>query len=191
MKIREFVENYKAKRFMVAKQGVDERSEYLRKELEIKSYIPFREKRKIAEMIVAQNIKEVNGIKKYDSIDGYIGLIVASIAAHTNMEFGNDYVADYDMLAESGLLPHILAEFKGSHDEIEIILKMALAMEMEDNNTNALIGRFLNNISGVLDSIVDALRGKVEDLDFKDVLGADFEQEDIARLMGFLDKYIK
>lgn len=188
MTIQELVSAYKAKRFINTKQGVDEKSEWLRNELEIKSYIPFREKRKIAEMIVAQNIKEVDGIKKYDSIDGYVSLIVASIAAHTNLEFSDDPVSDYDMIAESKLLPQIISEFQGSHDEIDIILKMALSMELEDNNTSALIGRFLNKILGMLDGVGDALKEKLDSFDLNSILGEDFKKEDLTKLSGFLNK---
>lgn len=189
MTIKEFVDAFSAKRFINTKQGVDEKSEWIRKELEIKSYIPFREKRKIAEMIVTQNIKEVDGIKKYDSIDGYLSLIVASIAAHTTLQFGDDPVADYDLLAESGLLPQIIAEFQGSHDEIDIILKMALAMELEDNNTNVLVGRFLNKILGMLDGVGETLKDKFEDFDLSSLLGTDFQKEDLAKLGSFLNKF--
>jgi hypothetical protein len=188
MKIAEFINAYNAKRFMNIKTAAEERSEWLRNELEIKTYIPFREKRKIAEMIVDKNINEVDGIKKYDSIDGYVSLIVASIAAHTSLEFSEDPIADYDLLAESGLLPQIIAQFQGSHDEIDIILKMALAMELEDNNVNALVGRFLNKILGMLDGVGDALKEKLEEFDLSDVLGADFKQEDLAKLSSFLNK---
>ena len=188
MKINEFVENYKAKKFVSIKQGVNERAEWIRKELEIKPYIPFKDKRLIAEMIVAQNIKEIDGIKKYDSINGYIGLIVSSIAAHTNLEWGADPVEDYDLLAESGLLSQIIAEFQGSHDEIDIVLKMALAMELESNSTSALVGRFLNKISGMLDGVLEAVQDKFGDLDMKNVLGADIKEEDLTKLIGLLDK---
>jgi hypothetical protein len=188
MTIKEFIDAYKAKKFNNTKQGMDEKSEWLIKELEIKSYIPFREKRKIAEMIVTQNINEVDGIKKYDSIDGYVSLIVASIAAHTTLQFGDDPVSDYDLLAESRLLPQIIAEFQGSHDEIDIILKMALAMELEDNNTNALVGKFLNGILEKLDGVGEVLKDKLKDIDLKDILG-DFKKEDLAKLSSFLNKF--
>lgn len=186
--IKTFMDAYQSKRFVNTPQGVDEKSAWLRQELEIKSYIPFNTKRKIAEMIVAQNITEVDGIKKYDSINGYIGFIVASIAAHTNLEWGADPVADYDLLAESGLLMQIITEFKGSHDEIDIILKMALEMELEDNNVNVLVGHFLNNILEKLDGISVVLKDKLEKLDIKDILGADINKEDLAKLSGFLNK---
>ena len=188
MTIQEFVVNYNNKKFMNTRQGVDEKAEYLRKELAIKTYIPFREKRKIAELIVAQNIKEVDGIKKYDSIDGYVGLIVASIAAHTNLEWSKDPVVDYDLLAESGLLPQIIAEFKSSHDEIDILLKMALASELEDNNVNVLVGHFLDKILKKMDDFGDVLKDKFEDFDLTSLLGAEFQGEDLAKLTGLLDK---
>ncbi len=189
MLVREFCDAYKAKRFMNTKQGVDERSEWIRQTLEIKTYIPFRQKREIAEMIVAQNIHEVDGVKRYDSIDGYVSLIVASIAAHTCLQFSDDPVEDYDALAESGLLMEIIAEFKGSHDEIDILLKMALAMELEDNDINAAVGRFLNKVSGALDRVVEVVKDKVEGLDLSDILGGDFKDEDLTKLQGFLNRF--
>lgn len=187
--VMEFVEAYKAKKFMiVTKNGVDEKSEWLRNELEIKTYIPFREKRKIAEMIVGQNIKEVDGIKKYDSIDGYVSLIIASIVAHTNLQFREDPVADYDLLAESGLLGEIIAEFQASHEEIDLLLHMTLDMELEDNEINAIVGSFLNKVSGVLDGVVETVKDKFENFDLKDILGSDIKPGDLAKLSGFLDK---
>jgi hypothetical protein len=184
----DFCEAYKAKKFMATKNGVDEKAEWIRNQLEIKTYIPFREKRKIAEMIVEQNIKEEDGIKKYDSISAYIGLIVSSIAAHTTLEFSQDPIADYDLLAESGLLPQIISEFQESYNEIDIVLKMALAMELEDNNTNVLVGRFLDGVLKKLDVFADGVKEAMGEIDFKQLLGADFNKEDLAKMIGLLDK---
>lgn len=181
--VKEFCEAYKSQRFMMTRSGVDERSEYLKRELEIKTYIPFKKKREIAEMVVEKNIEVIDGIKKYDSISGYIGLIVASIMAHTNLKFSSDPVADYDLLAESGLLSQIIAEFQGSHDEIDILVKMALAMELEDNSVSALIGHFLDKIIKMLDGVSGALKDKFADFGLDDI-----NEEDLARLTGLLDK---
>lgn len=188
MKVVDFCDAYKAKRFMVTKNGTDEKSEWLRKELEIRTYIPFMEKRKIAEMIVAQNMREVDGIKKYDDISSYVSLIVASIIAHTNLEFDADPIADYDLLAESGLLGEIIAEFQGSHEEIDLLLHMTLDMELEDNEINSIVGRFLNKISEVLDGVAGTLKDKLENFDLKDFLDADIKLEDLTKLTGLLDK---
>lgn len=190
MKIAEFVKNFQDRKIINTKVNPNAVSEYITKELEIKSYVPFRQKRQIAEMIVAQNISEVDGIKKYDDINSYVSLVVASIVAHTNLEFGEDVIADYDLLAESGLLPQILLEFQGSHEEIGILLKMAIASELEDNNINVLVGRFLNKILKKLDGVGEVLKSKLDDFDLKDLLG-DIKQEDLAKLSGFLDKLNK
>lgn len=181
MLVKNFVENYKAKRFMNTQSGDNERIGWLRKELEIKKYIPFAAKRKIAEMVVEQNITVIDGIKKYDSINGYVGLIVASIAAHTNLQWGEDPVSDYDLLAESGLLSQIVSEFQGSHEEIDIILKMALAMELEDNNIGLTVGRFLNGL-------LEKLGGFMDKMDEKKLFGEIITEENLAAFSGFLDK---
>jgi hypothetical protein len=188
MKINNFVKEFKEKKIFNSKINEHAISDYLKEKLEIKTYLPFREKRKIAEMIVAQNIKEVDGIKKYDDISSYVSLVVASIAAHTNLEFSTDPIADYDLLAESGLLTQIIAEFQGSHEEIGILLKMAIASELEDNNVNVLVGRFLDSILKKLDSVVDGVKGLVGNVDLEELLGMNFEEEDLAQLKGFLDR---
>lgn len=181
MTIKEFVEAYKAKKFMNTKQGVDERMEWIKNQIDVKKYIPFKEKREIAEMIVEENIEEIDGIKKYDSINGYISLIIASITIHTSLQFGDDPIEDYDLLAESGLLQLIVSEFQESYDEIDIILKMALSMELEDNNVNVLIAGFLNKTFEILKDVV----GK---LDLNSIFDANFEKEDLAKLVSLLDK---
>lgn len=187
MLVCEFVETYKNKRFMNTKTAAEEKSEWLRNELEIKTYIPFKKKREIADMIVAQNISEVDGIKKYDDINSYVSLMVASIVAHTNLKFGSDPIEDYDVLAEAGLLPQIIAEFQGSHEEIGIILKMAISAELEDNNINVLVGHFLDNILKKLDGVGEVLKGKLDSFDVKDLLG-DIKQEDLTKLSGLLNR---
>ena len=188
MEIKAFVESYKAKTFMSTPQGLNDKAEWIREQLKIKKYIPFMEKRKIAEMVVEQNIEVVDGIKKYDKISAYISLIMASIIAHTSLECSDDPISDYDLLAESGLLPEVLATFAGSHQEIDLLVHMALDMELEDNQINAIIGRLSNKISGTLDVIVDTAKDKFEKLDLSKVLGADFSEEDLTTIRGFLNK---
>ena len=182
--VKTFVDAYKAKNFMNTPHGAQERVEWIKKELGVKNYIPFKTKREIAEMIVEQNIKVVDGIKKYNSIDAYIGFIMASIVAHTNLKCGNDPISDYDMLAESGLLSQIVSMFQESHNEIDILLKMTLAVELEDNNTNVLIGHFLDAILKKVEGLSGVLSGALGDLDVKEI----FSNENIANIVGFLNK---
>ena len=186
--VKNFIEKFKNDKVMNSKIAPDAVSNYLKKELEIKTYIPFRIKREIAEMVVAQNTDWVDGIKKHDSVNAYISFIIASLTAHTNLEFSIDPVEDYDLLAEYGLLSQIIAEFEASHSECDIILKMVLAMELEDNNVNVLVGKFLNEILQKLDIVGEVLKDKLGDVNLKDILG-NFKQEDLAKLSGFLNRF--
>lgn len=189
MLVNEFVQKFKEAKVANSKVAPNAVSEYLKKELEIKTYLPFRTKRAIVETVVAQNTEWVDGIKRNDTINQYIGFVVAMIGAHTTLEFGDDPVADYDLLAESGLLPQIIAEFKESYDESDILLKMALASELEDNNINTIIARFTDGILQKLDGVGEVLKDKLGDFDVKDILGETFKPEDLNKLKGFLDKY--
>lgn len=184
MTIQEFVENYKAQRFMSTPQGLNEKAEWIRGQLGIKKYVPFLEKRAIAEMVVEQNIEVVDGIKKYDSIGAYISFIMASIVAHTNLECSDNPIVDYDLLAENGILPQIVAEFQESHNEIDILLKMAVAYELEDNQPGALIGRFLDGVLQKLDGASGARKEAVGNLDLEEV----FSEENVAKIVGLLNK---
>ena len=181
MKVTDLIQEFKDKKIQNTKTEVDKVGKYLRKTLEIKTYIPFRTKREIAEIVVAQNIKEINGVKKNDQINQYISFVVAMLKAHTNIEFSEDPVADYDLLSESGLLPQIVAEFQESYNECDIVLKMAISMELEDNNINLIVGRLLNNLA-------ESLKNKLDSFNFSDLLGSDIKKEDVAKILSFLDK---
>ena len=189
MTIEQFIKDFTEKKIQNTKINENAVSTYLKENLEIKTYLPFRVKRQIVETVVTQNTHWVDGVKKNDAINQYVSFVVAMISSHTNLTFGGDPVADYDILAESGLLPQIITEFKESYDECDILLKMALAMELEDNNINVLVGKFLNGILQKLDGVGEALKGTFGNFDLKNILGADFKQEDLANLKGFLNKF--
>lgn len=188
MKILDLITDYKAKKVTNTQIKPNAVSEYLKKTLEIKEYIPFKKKREIVEMVVAQNTQLVDGVKRNDAIGQYVSFVVAMLISHSNLEFGADPTADYDLLAESGLLPLVLNEFKPDYSECDILLKMALASELEDNNIEVLVGHFLDKILKMIDDFGDALKDKFGDFNLKDAFGADFNEEDLAKLSGFLDK---
>lgn len=191
MDVLEFVQKFKEDKVINTQIKPNAVSEYLKEKLEIKTYLPFRMKRTIVETVVSKNIEWVDGIKKIDSIDEYVGFVVAVLSAHTSLQFGDDPVADYDTIAESGLLPQIIAEFQESYDECNILLKLARAAELEDNNINAIVARFTDAILNKLDDVGEAIKDKLGNVDIKDILGGVFKQEDLAKLKGFLDKYNK
>ena len=191
MKVVEFIEKFKKNKIANTKTDNTVVSNFIKKELEVREYVPFKEKRAIIELLVLKNIEVVDGVKKHDAISGYVSFVSAMLVAHTNLELSEDPVADYDVLSENKLLAPIIETFRESYDECDVLLKMALTSELEDNNVNMLFGRFLNNILERLDSVGEVIKSTIGEVDINSILGEQFNQEDIAKLSSFLNKYNK
>lgn len=190
MIIAEFIKEFQDKKIQNTKLNERAVEEYITKTLEVKTYLPFTTKRTIAEMVARSSIEEIDGVKKHDSISSYVSFIVAMIQSHTNLKF-EDPVDDYDLLAESGLLPLIIDTFRADYNECDVLLKMAIAYELEDNNINIVIGKFLNGILDRLDDFGDALKESMGGKTMEEIIGANFKQEDLASLTSLLDKLNK
>ena len=189
--VKNFVEDFKAKKIMNTPINPNAVAEYIEKTLEVKKYLPFNLKRQVVEMVVKENITIERGVKKSDSISQYLSFVVAMLQAHTNLEFSDDPTADYDVLAESGLLAPVIETFKQSYDESDILLKMALANELEDNNLEVLIGRFLDELLDMADDITYSIENKIDGIDVKEIISKYLKPEDLEKLSGFLKKYGK
>ena len=187
MKTTEFIAAYKNFKQQNIRADEKEIGEYIKKTLEVKTYIPFMTKRIIAETIVEGNTERINGIWKNDAIDQYMSFIIAMLQSHTNLEISENPMDDYDLLAENELLMPVIATFQTDYSENEIILKMALGMKLEDNSVSALVGELVGNVSNTLDNVSK----KLENLDMKKLLGANFKEEDLAKLNSFLNKFVK
>ena len=181
--VKQFIQDFKSKRIMNTKTDTTIVPNYIKETLEVKEYLPFNQKRAIVEMIVRNNITEVNGIKKYDHLSAYVSFIVAMLTAHTILKFESP-VEDYDMLAEADLLNPIIETFAADSEECNILLKMALGAELEDNSVSALVGKFLNGLTDKLGAVMS----KLEDVNMNDIFGAHFNEEDLAKLKSFLNK---
>lgn len=192
MVITAFVQDFKNKKIQNTNLKPDAVGEFIRENVKITTYLPFKIKREIVEMIVSQCTEIIDGIKKHDSIESYMRFVVGMIEMHTDLSFNKENpVSDYDLLAEAGLLVPIIDTFRADYDECNTLLKMALAIELEDNNIGVQVGKFLNGILNQFDGVSDTFKNIVENLDLNQVLGGNFKQEDLAKLSSFLDKYNK
>jgi len=187
MNIQDFVQDFKNKGIKNTQLKPNAIGEYLQEHLEIKTYIPFDMKRRLAEMVVDVNTEEVDGVWKHDSINAYLSFIVAMVQSHTNLEFSGDPVADYDILAENELLAPIIELFRTDYNECDVVLKMALAAKLDENNISAIIGRFLNGVLVKLDGVGEVLKSAVGDFNIQDIMGK-FNEEDLTKLVGLLNK---
>ena len=190
MLVANFIDEFKNKKVMNTQIAPNAVSEYLNKTLEIKTYIPFSDKKRIAEMVVEQNSTVENGVVKIDSAGQFIGFIVAMLVAHTNLEINTeDPISDYDALSETGLLELIIAQFQKSYSECEAILKMVAADALADNNLSAVVARFLDGVLDKLDGVGNGLKNMFESIDLKSILGENFTKDNLSQLRDFLDRY--
>lgn len=186
MKIKEFCDAYKAKRFMVTKNGIDERIEYLKKEIELKKYIPFADKREICSNVIDACCTKKGGLIKVDSVTRYIMFTISVISAYTNLEFssGEDYdsLDEYDMLCEAGLLNPILALIGDEYATCNNMLNMMMEDVIANNNTvEAVLGHNLGKVSDALDDLIGAFADKVAEMEL------DLNQIDFDKYKGILD----
>ena len=187
MTIKNFIENYQAKKFVSTNVAV----EYIKKELEVKSYLPFAEKRELcAKVIDVCNTKEDSGLVKVDSVSRYIVFTISILSKYTNLEFssGNDDVDsldEYDMLCQAGLLNEILDVIGGEYTTCNNILNMMMADVVANNNTlENVVANVLGGLGDSIENLVDTLADKVESMEL------DLSQIDIDKYMGLINKFI-
>lgn len=189
MTIQNFIENYKAKTFVISRNGADERVEYLKKTLEIKDYISFKEKKVIAQTVLANCSTIKDGVVSIDSIQKYILFTMAMIASYTNLESDEDtsISEEYDMLCsynvEGGtLLDAIIKTFEFEYMRCNDILNMMTADLLAENNIEKQVGKFLSNISDKINKLGDGLIEKLGDFNM------DLGQIDIDELTNMIAK---
>lgn len=190
MKIKEFVQEFKDRKIQNTKINEHAVEDFLREKLNIVEYIPFTTKIDIINNIISAIVKEVDGIKKVNNIAQYMAFIKAMLSSHTSLEF-EDMFEDYDELNQCGLIEPIVALFQKDFTECETLLKMAVANELEDNNLNMIIGKFLNGILAQIDGFGEKIKSLTKDFDLSKLLGANMKEEDIAKILGLVDKLNK
>lgn len=188
MKVVEFINKYKESKVQNTKMAPDAVEQFIKKTLEVKEYVPFKTKQEIVKTIIEYNLEENDGIKKIDGINQYLSFICAMLASHTNLEICEVPADDYDLLAECGLVEQIVALFARDYKECDMLLKVAVANELEDNNLSAVVNRFLNGVLDKIDDVVGLVANATEGFDASKLLGEGFRKEDLGKLVGLLNK---
>lgn len=167
MKVNEFVEKVTKKGYMPA--TVDQQNEKLKKDLEVKSYLSIKDKKKLVEQIVDDTIIYDSGLFKFNGIDQLVYYNMRCIEAYTNLELSDDIENDYDLLCQSGLMNKILATFENEYTEILSLLQMQCDYILLDNSitakVNVLLSAVTNGVDKLSDSIIDTFKNiKPEDI---------------------------
>lgn len=194
MKVNEFIEGFKANKIMNSKLEPTRVEDYIRTTLEVKEYVPFARKREIcARVLNACNTKDLDsGLVKVDSVSRYIVFTITMLIAYTNLEFSSgedgeyDSIDDYDALCASGLLNPILDVIGAEYIACNDVLNMMMADIVANNNTiENVLGSAAKKLLGSIDTLIDALAEKVEDINF------DLNQIDIDKYKGLIDMFSK
>ena len=188
--VQEFVYEFKSKKIMNTHIAPNAVAEYIKRELEVKDYVPFAEKRTLcANVLNACNTKDDNGLVKIDSVSRYILFTIAIISKYTTLEFssGKDdeefsSLEEYDMLCQANLLDPILEVIGGEYVTCNNILNMMMSDVVANNNTvESVAGHTLGKISESVDGLIGVLAEKVKEMKL------DLSQIDINKYKGLLD----
>ena len=193
MTIKNFIEGFHAKKVMNTTLNPTGVADYIRKELEVKDYISFAEKRELCERVLnACNTKMSNGLVKTDSVTRYIIFTITIISKYTNLEFSSgedtefDSLDEYDMLCQADLLNPILDTIGEEYVTCNNILNMMMADIVANNNTiENVVGHVLGKLGDSVDGLIDVLAEKVEDMEL------DLSQIDIEKYKGLIEMFAR
>lgn len=184
MKIEKFVEIMEANKGKIySKTNANAMSDFIKKTLEVKDYIPLQEKKDLISKIIDASIIYENSMYKFDEIDKYVHLVMLSIAAYTNIELSDDIENDYDVLCRSGLLTMIVDSFKDEYKSVMMLLDMQCNYILADNALGAKIGAFVESLGKNLDSLATVLKTKVEKMNL------DMSNIDLDNVQSLLEKF--
>lgn len=184
MKIEKFVEIMEANKGKIySKTNANAMSNFIKKTLEVKEYLPLQEKKDLISKIIDTSIIYENSMYKFDEIDKYVHLVMFSIAAYTNVELSDDVENDYDELCKNGLLDTVVDTFRGEYQSVMMLLNMQCNYILADNALGAKLGAFVEGLSKNIDSLAGVLKTKVEAMDL------DMSSIDLNNIQSLLEKF--
>lgn len=184
MKIKEFVEIMEANKSKIySKTDANAMSNFIKKTLEVKDYLPLQEKKDLISQIIDASIIYENSMYKFDEIDKYVHLVMFSVGAYTNIELSDDIEDDYDELCRNGLLDTVVDTFRGEYQAVMMLLNMQCNYILADNALGAKLGAFVEGLSKNIDSLAGVLKAKVESMDF------DMSNLDLNNIQSLLEKF--
>lgn len=184
MKIEKFVEIMETNKGKIySKTNANAMSDFIKKTLEVKDYLPLQEKKDLISKIIDSSIIYENSMYKFDEIDKYVHLVMLSIAAYTSIELSDDIENDYDVLCRSGLLTMIVDSFKDEYKSVMMLLDMQCNYILADNALGAKIGAFVESLGKNLDSLATVLKTKVEKMNL------DMSNMDLNNVQSLLEKF--
>lgn len=171
MKVQKFVNDFIEKKIMNTKVAPDAVSEYIKKELEVKNYVPFVEKQSVAQIVLESCSYMKDGVITIDSVKKYIIFTITILSTYTNIEFNGDEtdMDSYDELCsysvgDGTLLDAIIKTFDKEYLRCNDVLNMMTADLLAENNIEKQVGKFLSGISDKVETLGDSLIKNISDI---------------------------
>lgn len=186
MTVQEFINDFKKDK--VANTNINDHvvSDYIKKKLEVKEYIPIAEKQNVIYTVVDNAMENVHGFTATHSIEQYVEFVMAMLRTHTNLEIEDAY-ADYDLLSQTGLLNAVMSTFQEDYEACNIFLNMYVKDTLQYNSTQYPLASLLDNIGDSLQDLLTTLRVKTEEINLTDLLkDANVSSETIDSIFGSL-----
>lgn len=155
MKIREYVEKAMGRGYMPA--AVNQQDEKLIKDLEVKSYLGIKDKKKLVDKIISDTIIYDSGLFKFNGIDQFVSYNMRCVEAYTNLELSDDLEEDYDALCSTGLLPKILRTFESEYQAVLSLLQMQCDYILLDNSITAKVNSTLDDINKLVNKAAESI----------------------------------
>ena len=176
MTVKNFIDGFKAKNVINTYNNPNAVSEYIKKTIEVKDYIPFIEKQSIAQIVLKSCARINEGVVSVDSVQKYMIFTITVLSTYTNLQFeGNEIDLDaYDMLCscqvgEGTLLDAIIKTFEKEYSRCNDILNMMTADLLAENNIEKQIGKFLSSVTTKIDNLGNTLNDFSKDINQLDI----------------------
>ena len=157
--------------------------------LTIKEYLPFLEKKELANRIIEKSIVRENNFIKINEINKYLNFTIEVLSAYTDLEFDSDMdvaASEYDMLVQNNKLGSLIDLLKDEYKVVLDLTEMAADYYMQQNNINYQISVLFNGLNSIVNKLGDALLSKVNNFDLKSF---GISENDIVKLNSFLNTY--
>lgn len=168
MTIKEFIQDFKAKKIVNNQINPTAIEDYIRKTLEVREYVPFAEKQAVAQIVLTTCSNIEDGVVVIDSVQKYILFTISMISTYTNLEIDED-IDSYDLLCstligDETLLDCILKTFEKEYGRCLNILNMMTTDLLAENNIEKQVGRFLTGILSKVDILGEKLSSNLGEI---------------------------
>lgn len=158
----------------------------IKKELQVKTYLPIEVKKTIAQAIIYDCTNSEYGVIKIDSVKKYMSYVKYMITTYTNLEYTDE---NYDALCSTEyngttLLNAIMDCFDDDAKECARILNLMIGDYMQEMKIEFTVAKFLHN----LNEAIEGLTGNIGGFDLSSMIP---DSVDMNKLGTFLQDYVK